>query len=399
MSEPSSPFTSRKTALLIGIGTLLFLLFLALTAYAPELRTGRDGRAHPLSTSAAGFRGIYDLLDAAGADVELLRENAVRREPGLTILTLQPEFDRERLEELTSEQWGSLLIVLPKWQTVPIPNQRDRVAAVQPGMGSTVVPALSSLVDITVGTSDVTPGSELSAGPMSRERFRAPRDLQTISGERLVSLMETAEDEYVLANIVNTRVYILADPDLLNNQVLADPRSARAAFDLVTELAEGEGPIRFDLVINGFGGSPNLLRLAFEPPFLALTLCLLGAALMVGWQATQRFGPTLREPRAIPFGKKVLVDNSADLLARAGREKAAAGRYAAFIRDRAVAATGNPGRLDGERLDHWLDGLTPVGSPSFSDLVHDVETAGTGDEMARAALALNRWRRTVTHED
>lgn len=39
--------------------------------------------------------------------------------------------------------------------------------------------------------------------------------------------------------------------------------------------------ITFDLTLNGLGESKNLLTLAFEPPFLAATLCLLFAALVI----------------------------------------------------------------------------------------------------------------------
>jgi hypothetical protein len=138
--------------------------------------------------------------------------------------------------------------------------------------------------------------------------------------------------------------------------------------------------------------------LAFEPPFLALTLCLLAAALLAGVQAAYRFGPALRPQRAIAFGKRALVDNSAELLRLARREHLSSERYVIMTREAAVSAIGNPRRLNGEALDHWLDGLGPSTMPPFTMLALAAERAHNRQDIRDAARALYDWRKAVTHE-
>ncbi|RED16528.1 DUF4350 domain-containing protein [Parasphingopyxis lamellibrachiae] len=398
MSENASPFRARTVVLLVIAGVVGFAAFLILSAYAPDIRSGRDGRAHGLSTSAVGFRGVYRLLENTGADVRYVRSEAMLDNPGLTLLTLEPGSNAERVETLLNEGSGPLLIVLPKWGTLPVDGERDRVQWFRSGMGGSVTAMLSGVADISVSTSATPAGSRLQSGMLRDTEFLTPGDLQTISGPALMPLMETAKNESVLAQVTDTEIYILSDPDFLNNQTLADPGSARAALLLLAELNESGGPYWFELVANGFGGSRNLLTLAFEPPFLAMTLCLLAAALLAGVQAMYRFGPALRPARAIAFGKRALVDNSAELLRVARREHLSSQRYAAMTREAAVAAIGNPRQLSGEALDSWLDGLGPATMPRFTTLALSAQRAHNRQDIRNAARALYEWRKAVTHE-
>lgn len=398
MKGEASPFTGRTIALLVFGGSALLLLFLLLSAYAPELRSGRNGGAHALSTSAVGFRGIRDLLEATGTEVEYLRTEAIPAEAGLTVVTLHQGFDGARLNRLVEQSAGNLLVVLPKWNTMPIPGERDRVQGFGAGQGAAIAPSLSSLTSFEAAMTETSEGTRLSTGFAPKTRFPAPDRLQVVAGPDLVTLMETPKDEYVLANIADTHIYLLSDPDLINNQALDDRESAQAALALMAELAEG-GPVRFDLVTNGLGGSRNLLKLAFEPPFLAFTLCLLALGLMVGWQVSRRFGPPLIEPRAIGYGKRALVDNSASLMRRAGRESVSAERYVAAIRDRVSDALGLRRGIEAADGDARLDQITGGSGPAFSELAARLKNARSREEIAAAARALYRWKRMVTHED
>lgn len=398
MTDTASPFSARTAILLVIAGIVGFAAFLLLSAYAPDIRSGRDGRAHGLSTSAVGFRGVYALLEDTGADVQFVRDPALLDNTGLTILTLEPGSNAERIDALLYNGWGSMLIVLPKWGTLPVDGESDRVQWYQSGIGGSVTSLLSDITAITVSTSNTPAGSRLHSGMLNDVEFLTPDNLQTISGPDLMPLMETGKDEFVLAQITDTQLFILSDPDLLNNQILADPERARAALRLLAELNESDGPYWFELVANGFGGSRNLLTLAFEPPFLALTLCLLAAALLAGVQAMYRFGPAIRQQRAIAFGKRALVDNSAELLRLARREHLSSERYVAMTREAAVSAIGNPRNLSGEALDHWLDGLGPSTMPRFTALALAAERAHNRQDIRDAARALYDWRKAVTHE-
>ncbi|MEL6738984.1 MAG: DUF4350 domain-containing protein, partial [Pseudomonadota bacterium] len=136
-------------------------------------------------------------------------------------------------------------------------------------------------------------------------------------------------------------VVFVVEPDLMNNWGLADETRAMAALSLVRNMNWGdvEGVV-FDLTLNGFGGTMNLLTLAFQPPFLAATICLLLAMLIVGWRAFLRFGPAAARDRETAFGKARLVTNGADLIVRAGRLRLLAEPYITLSAHRIARSLG-----------------------------------------------------------
>ncbi|OZA91287.1 MAG: hypothetical protein B7X57_10485, partial [Erythrobacter sp. 34-65-8] len=130
-------------------------------------------------------------------------------------------------------------------------------------------------------------------------------------------------------------VVFVVEPDLANNYGFASRANAEAMHELVDLLSDdGDLPIIFDLTLNGLGASKNLLTLAFTPPFLAATLCLIIAMLVVVWRAFRRFGPPASEGRAMAFGKERLVRNSASFIQRSKRLHLLSGPYADLIEQR-----------------------------------------------------------------
>ena len=134
--------------------------------------------------------------------------------------------------------------------------------------------------------------------------------------------------------------YILADPDFIDNAALKDPDKAAAALALIAALRPNDDPVMFDLTLHGTARNYDLAKLLVEPPFLALTLTILAAAALAFLHGLARFGPARAEARAIPFGKKALVDTTAMLLRRAGRLEELGDRYAALMRAAGRRAAG-----------------------------------------------------------
>ena len=66
-------FNARTMLLITAIGTLAFIAMLVLGAYAPDLRSGKNGGAHALSNAAVGFTGIVRLADATGHNPVIVR--------------------------------------------------------------------------------------------------------------------------------------------------------------------------------------------------------------------------------------------------------------------------------------------------------------------------------------
>lgn len=393
----ASPFSARTMLWVAAAGIVAFAALLLLGAYAPDFRNGRNGGAHALSTSAIGFRGIVDLIDGLPWDISSYYvRDETWSDPALLVLTPEIWTDPKEIEKRLDEREGhTTLIVLPKWEVAPLPKKTAWVQQI----GLLPPPAVQKLIR-QVPRFGIARSAGGQLRPMNgfppETATGAPAQLQTISGRNLRPLLVNGEGRIVLAQVGDREVYILADPDLLDNQGLRDADVARAAIAMLVWLnSSGAETVDFDLTLNGFGKAPSLLKLAFEPPFLALTLCILGAALLAGLQGLVRFGPPARKEREIAFGKRALVDNSASLLRLARREHRMGGRYAALTRDAVAHATGAPPQAGEAETDAYLDRLA---EPRFSELASAARQAPDAATLLVAARALYRWRRDVIRE-
>jgi hypothetical protein len=236
----------------------------------------------------------------------------------------------------------------------------------------------------------------LPSGPAlgSASGLVAPPIAQTISGKNIVPLLVDRRGGIILGQIGTRPLYILADPDLLNNYGMRDRAQAAAALQLLDALnSTGAEGILFDVTANGLGQVRSPLRLAFDPPFLAVTITLFAAMWLAGWQMLVRFGAPVPAPRALAFGKSALVDNGAALVRRAGRETRLGARYADVVRNRAAALFRLPSGIDADARDVLLDRL--VGRQSFSTLAADAASARSRPELVAAAQSLHDWIKEI----
>ena len=160
-----------------------------------------------------------------------------------------------------------------------------------------------------------------------------------MSSSTWTSYVTDQQGRTLLARLEGSETYVLAEPDLMNTHGLKDLATARVAMAIIQSIRSGDGPVVFDLTLAGYRRSPNPLRLAFEPPLLGATLCALLAALLMGVHAAVRFGSPLESKRSLALGKQALADNSAALIAMAGREHRIVPRYALAMRDASHASS------------------------------------------------------------
>jgi hypothetical protein len=397
MSETAADgaFNARTMLLITAIGALAFIAMLVLGAYAPDLRSGRNGGSHALSNGATGFSGIVKLAQETGRNPLIVRSDPDLQSEDLTVIS--PEHGWTDLSEVLGRRGArATLLVLPKWDAAP-DKQRPgwvRVSGLLPAAdpARTLYPATPFTIarEKTHGE----PLRTLAAGAPAELQFLAPSVLQTVGSKDIEPLIVNARGAIVLGKLKRGQFYILADPDLLNNHGMGDERQARAALALLDFLnSTGATAIRFDVTTNGLGRSRSPLKLAFDAPFLAVTLTIFAAMLLAGWQALVRFGPVRRPERAIAFGKAALVDNSAALIRKAGREAHLGGRYVDVIRDRAVALFRLPPSLDSQTLESRLEALNP--RRSFAATAQAAEQARNREELLGAAQSLNYWLEEV----
>lgn len=386
-------FRPAAMVLILAVGAMAFIMMLLLAAYAPDWRSTQNGGAHALSKAATGFSGIVRLAEATGRNPRIVRSAGLLDSEDLVVLT--PETGAAELTEIL-EQRGpkATLVVLPKWLTVRHPLRtgwvRSRGLVPESSAERVLAPAIP--LDVTRRRSSGRWLAGIGADAPAALRFVPPRVIQTVSGKDLHPIIVDASGRAVVAKVGDRALYVLSDPDLLSNQGMADLDQATAALGLLDHLnSTGAASVIFDVTLNGFGRFPSPLRLAFDPPFLAVTLALALAALLAAVQAMFRFGAVQLPERALAFGKAALIDNAAALVRRAGREAALGPRYADTIRDKAAIAFGAPARLREGSLDAYLDNM-PRGE-RFSELAEAASKARHRQDMLAAAQALHQWQR------
>jgi hypothetical protein len=385
-------FRRGAVLLIIIVGIAAFAAMLVLGAYAPELRSGKNGGTHALSNAATGYSGLVRLAEATGRNAQILRHDYLHDSEDLVVLT--PEQAATDLSKVMAARAAKVtLVVLPKWDSQRDPKQPAWVRV--SGLVSAREPegVLAPQWKLKVSRAK-TMGQALVTVPAHAPgamKFPASAVSQFITGEGLEPIVTDAGGRIVLGKVPNAPWYVLADPDLINNHGIADQRRAEAALALIDFLNSTEAEaIYFDVTLNGLGSSKSPLKLMFDPPFLGVTLAIAAALLLAGLQALARFGVPLRPQRAIAFGKAALVDNSAALVRKAGREARLGGRYADMIRERVAFLLRLPPTMPTEKVERRLDALPT--DKNFSTLAADAANAGTPDGVLAAARALHQWQ-------
>lgn len=426
----------RSTTLgIVLIGALAFFAVLY------WLGTGggatNNGGGHAAGRGLNGYAALAAMLEADGVTVHRARSKDALKQPGLLVLTPPPSAKGSDIAEIIAERRmiGPTLIVAPKWLALPdFGNPASKRGWTR--IEGTAPPEWKGYHDdlsVALGKNGAQgwKGSGLYSG------FHGPlpddRTVLSGSGPGLESLVETG-DGRVLAGYLtgdgsnpalerwigmarhpdadpdeeeasdeysrSFPVVLVFEPDLLDNWGLANKDTALMARRLVFAAANGRPEaVTFDLTLNGLGASRNLLTLAFEPPFLAATLCFFMALFAAGWRSFNRFGPARVGTREIPLGKTVLVRNTAGLIRRAGRIRLIAGPYADAARERLIIALGLPRGRPAEESDAAIDRLQArldTTGPRWSELAARLRAAHRTADVVQRAAALQRLERDLT---
>lgn len=328
-----SPFARRTVRVLVGIGgvSLLVMIWLFVADLPPE--RGPSAGPDSFSRSAVGHRALLEVLERLDVPVTVSRFDTGRRAGrGALLLLLEPrarsEEERRRLRDTVAKA-RNVLLALPKRTVVPDPANPEFVTSADLlpaseaqavldaiGVGGTVVRAGAP---VAFPASDFGPGPE-TAGP--------PQLVHGLAG----SASLTAPGGVILgrARIGDATVWVLADPDPVENHGLARGDNATFAVGLVDGL-RGGGPVLVDEEIHGYSYRPSLFAALLRFPLLLATVHggLVLAVLL--FAAVGRFGPPRPEKPAFAPGKGVILRNTAELLA--------AGTYAGHVLRSYLAAT------------------------------------------------------------
>jgi len=428
MSAPkaaSAPFSRRSALALVLFGALVFvaLLWMIGTGYADNTN---DGGGHADGRGLNGYAALADYFDRRGYDVRRARTKLSLHQPGLLVLTPNAATAGKDIERMVAEhrRFGPVLVVTPKWAAAPAvaPGTKARSGWVRlVGFGPPEWPGF--LDELTVNPTSAKPGGSIGwqaygvAGTFPDSRLTmsgaGPGLVPLVTGRdtriyaayiddgefpRLATLASRPHDAATRDRSQRYPLIVVFDPDLLDNYGMSQLPSAQLADMLVGAVADEGAPITFDLTLNGLARGTNLLTLAFTPPFLAATLCLLLAAACVGWRAFLRFGPARAPERTIAFGKRALVANVAGLIRRANRLHLLGAPYAEAARQRLARAFALPRGADAADEFVTIDRAARVqgqGDHAFSDISARLTQARSGPALVKAARDLHALERTL----
>ncbi len=435
----TNPFSPKVVLAMVLFGVGVFIALLWMIGAGMTQGSTNNGEGHVGSKGLTGYAALAEMLERQGHTVRRAQSIPLLKDPGLVVLTPPMWTGGKALETIIQDRRtiGPTLLILPKWQAFPAKaaqlKAKDGWVQLEGTHGPDWLKDLGQY-KLSVGSSanDKNQNEVKKRLPVSWSGLGETGNLpdpriQFDSSQFIVPLVIGGDgnllagywnDHGVYPHLVHAAgndgaaedeeadtslfpLVIVDEPDLLNNWGMADENRAKVALELV-RLAQGgqtSATINFDMTLNGFKRAPNLLTLAFKPPFLAATLCLLLAALVAGWRAFRRFGPPLRQGRVIAFGKAALVANSAGLIRRAGRMHLLAAPYAALVRDRLARTLALPRQADPERTEAAIDRALAARDPQakpFSRIASDLRGARRPAELLRAGQALQDVERTLT---
>jgi hypothetical protein len=239
--------------------------------------------------------------------------------------------------------------------------------------------------------------------------------LQSVTGPNLVPVLTGPRGEVLLSRVVVTAapggegrpqpavpVYLLSDPDLLDNQVLSDPTRTLTALDLMKRLTPNAAkPVYvFNLTFNALGFDHDLLHALSRPPYIAVPLSLLIVALSLMWAAFSRFGPPrLEEVRpALGRGVRILADNAARLMAVTLKEAKLGPAYAQLMRDQVLKIRGYRQIDARESADDLADRISQIykATHTYSDLRAQAAKVLTVHQLIDVALRLHAWKAEIS---
>lgn len=404
---------------MVGAALVSFLAAVLLSVYGRELNARPHVGPNTFSDSALGHRALSELLRAVGIGV-FPRQSAGSGGvgPGRPLVLAEPDTswlfsNPNRLEHLRKEakdRKADLVVVLPKWSPgKPRKDKPQWLSAVDllpepqilrvPRALGDGVPEELDLVRVSGDDLDcgVGRGGGLAVEIEPAQLLKS-QDLEPVVACRGGSLIAR------LATEEKPAIYLISDPDLLNNHGLGKGANAEVVVSFLTRELRAGGVV-FDETIHGLTRNTGLLAEALRFPMVLGTLqgvVLLGAVL---WAGMGRFGKPLPPPSPLSAGKEILIDNTAKLLTNGGH---AVDSLAQYFRQttRAVAAHYflPPDLPEPERLAR-LQKLTAARGYALSlgeveQSIGRVPPGPRGAEVAaRIARRLYHWRLEMTNVD
>jgi hypothetical protein len=417
----------------VALVAVSMVLALALSAHPERLEAVRSADTDSYSYSLIGYRGLHAFLERSGFEVSRVRVRHWYGDTGTVLVIAEPDAppvgrvvkDSTDTDEKSpidvGPMPGELALVLPKWRGVPdertpawLHEMKLLPLADVARAGSAYIHPLTTLVR-GGGTDSLRCatawGESLTVAAPRLQWLKAPpravpivwRDSIVIVArfEREFRMFDWDDEDADTLETVLDPLYVISDPDLLNNRGLARADHARLVRRLFAEELAVHRVLFDERIHHG------LLSRSLAAELLGFPLVLLFAQAIVllvflAWASSARFGaPTALAPR--PTSGAALVDTAAELLSAAGIPaltlqiyweqvlREVAGRYGigtAGTRRRLLADVAELSRARGAQAD-------------VRTLEEDVErlqrTTEHRDVVVHTARRIHGWYREMIH--
>jgi hypothetical protein len=402
--SPEGVFSGRLLAIWVSASVVLLTLSLYFML-KPDVTSPEGTEIGPsvFSRSALGYAGIAEILQRVGLHVVKSRSGLGRLRGDDLLVIAEPEgaLDPQDVGITIPSDAERVLLILPKREGTPSQSHPGWIS------DSNLMPEaeIQSILDAV--RIDATIAYTRKPVVWSKNAFGV--DPQMVAPVQLIRShsMEpsmASQRGALLAWFEKRRysLWVLADPDVLENQGMAHAANAAFAVALFQRLTGPGGRVVFDEAIHGYvsqGASPLLILVTF-PYVLATAQGVLAICLLL-WATVGRFGKAEPLAPALAAGKLGLIGNIAELLGFAGHQEVVVQRYVQeTLRD--VARLLHAPTLPEGKLVPWLSRIGAMRGIDMdcADILRRLEErSATG---ARAPLALMavardiyRWKREI----
>jgi hypothetical protein len=404
----TSPFSRTALWVIVPIAIVSLVVAIALSLFGDDLTSHPSAGADAYSRSAIGHRGLVEMLRALDRPVEVSRaDSAAKAKDGVLVL-FEPSVPTDggvaagRLRAMIASAPRSL-VVLPKWSGLADTDD-PWVAKVLPKLPLDIRGVLDALgvradVQGLHGRTSHWDAGDFADTPPELD------DPQTMAGPDLEPMISAGDDDEGRALLAKTtvdghEVWILSDPDILDNAGLRRGANARLAVAILDGARKG-GPIIFDESTHGYAETPSLWHALIRFPLVLSTAQFAVCAILIAWAAMVRFGPRRAAPPPIAPGKDFLIRNTAALLRHGGHHGHALRRYLATTTLEVRAALHAP-ELEPAAATAWLERvrLARGGAISLDEIEAEIAALPrrpSPQKIVVLADRVHRWRMEMTH--
>lgn len=410
MSDDASQrvFQTPATAWFVSLAALSLVAFLLFAVFGDELVTPPSSGADSFSRSAIGHKAFVEWMRRLDIEVVVSRaRSAAKAGTDALLVLVEPDPDdlrRERTDVLDEalERRGPLLVVLPKRSGIGDPMAPGRLAEV-------------GLLDVSepqaIARRLVPGGHVLRPSAVGRWRSETMEGTPTLQDPQLLAPAPYLApivlcDQGILvarSQAGSADVWILSDPDLLETHGLATGENPVLLANLLAAALPPGGTVVLDETGHGHGITESVWRELFRFP---LVLSLVSALLAAGiglWAAFGRPRVVAPPPPPIEAGKRVLIENTADLLVTGGHHALSLDRALRSAVQAAARSVHVPAGLPPSAVTEWLQraeaarGVEPTLSEVEAEVAR-VRTGGRADPRAvlSAARLVHAWRTLMT---